>query len=383
MTAQPSTEKTGEGAAVILTPSDVERLLKDDSPASRVSVLEKVSGHYNVNGFAEREREIAEQIFRLLMKDVATQVREQLAERIKENPDIPRDIVLHMANDVDSVSLPVLKATSVLSDADLVNIIEASRDLNKLMVISQRDTVSERVSEALVETSYPQVVSSLLSNENAAISTRALEKIVEEFRSEPNVIQSMVARKSLPLTLVERLVSEASDAVAAQLKKQYNLSDAQLSKDTTGSQDEFMLRMLQHNNNENEVVALVAQMAQRDRLTASLVMTALCRGQLPFFTAAMAYFSNIPFVNARRLIDDKGDHGFRGIYEKSGLPDSMFQAIRLILQTVKSMENDEAIPGSLLYANHLVQNVLAAAGNREIEYLPYFLALIRQNISRH
>ena len=47
------------------------------------------------------------------------------------------------------------------------------------------------------------------------------------------------------------------------------------------------------------------------------------------------------------------------------------------------MENDDAIPGSLLYANRLVERVLAASGDKDIEYLPYFLALIRQNIHRH
>jgi len=381
MTAQPST--SASNTAVILTPHDVERLLKDDSPDSRVGVLEKVTQHYNVNGFAEREREIAEQIFRLLMKDAAIRVRETLAERIKENPNIPRDIVLHMANDVDSVALPLLESSMVLSDADLVNIIEASRDVNKLMVISKREQVSERVSEALVETSYPQVLTSLLSNDGAAIGERALERIIDDFRGEPHVIEAMVERKSLPMTLVERLVNEVSDAVADQLKSRYHLTDEQIEKETAGTRDDVMLRMLQHDIGDDEVMALVRQMAAEDRLTPSLVMTALCRGQLPFFTAALAHYAAIPYQNARKLVADKGDFGFKGLYGKSGLPESMFQAIRLILLVVKSMENDDAIPGSLLYANRLVERVLAASGDKDIEYLPYFLALIRQNIHRH
>jgi len=106
MTAQPFISATL--SATILTASDVERLLKDDSADSRVSVLEKVSKHYNADNFGERERDIAEQIFRLLMKDTVVRVRETLSERIRENPNIPRDIVFHMANDVDSVALPVL-----------------------------------------------------------------------------------------------------------------------------------------------------------------------------------------------------------------------------------------------------------------------------------
>lgn len=370
-------------APVILTPMDVDRLLRDDSPESRVAVLEKVSVHYNRSGFADREREIAEQIFRLLMKDTALRVRETLAERIKDNANIPRDIALHMANDVNSVAIPVLSASQVLSDADLVNIIEASSDLEKLMVISKRDYVSERVSNALVETSYPQVVSSLLDNDGANMSDRLLDKIVSEFRNDPGVVESLVERKSLPITIVERLVNEASDAIAEQLKKKYQLTDEQLKKDTIGTRDDVMLRMLRHDLSEDETKALVAQMAAQDRLTPSLIMTALCRGQLLFFTAALAHFAGIPLVNARKLIGDRGEFGFKGLYSKSGLPDSMFEAIRQILGVVRDLQEDEAIPGSLLYANRLVERVLAATGGQEVEYLPYFIALIRQNVQKH
>lgn len=382
MTVQPSTKPVV--GAIFLTATDVERLLKDDSPDSRVSVLEKVSENYNAAGFGERERMIAEQIFRLLMKDATLRVRETLSERLKENPEIPRDIALHMANDVDSVALPVLKNSAVFSDADLVNIIEASRDISKLMVISQRQNVSERVSDALVETSYPQVVSSLLHNGTAKISERSMVRIIDEHKTDDDIIGAMVQRRPLPMTLVERLIQEAGDAVANQLKTEYNLTDAQLRGDINATHDDLMLRLLQPDISEQEVVALVAQLGQQDRLSASLVMTSLCRGQLTFFTAALAYYSKIPFANAVALISDKGEHGFLGLYRKSGLPESMYQAIRLVLQVVKDMVGDDAIPGSLLYANRLVENILRHAGeDADIEYLPYFIALIRQNIHRH
>lgn len=381
MTAQPSTSP--QLAPTILTASDVERLLKDDSADSRVSVLEKVSKHYNAESFGERERDIAEQIFRLLMKDTAVRVRETLAERIKENPNIPRDIVFHMANDVESVALPVLAVTEVLSDSDFVKIIEATRDMDKLLTISKREGVSERVSDALVETRYPDVITSLLMNGTALIAERSLSKVVDEFRHDAGVIAAVAERQPLPMTLVERLVNEASEAVASQLKERYNLSSEQVDADTAASRDDIMLRMLKHDLPDDELMALVRQMAATERLTSSLVMTALCRGQLNFFTAAMAHYANIPFPNARKLVADKGEFGFRGLFEKSGLPESMFHAVRLILSTVKDMEDGDAIPGSLIYANQLVRNVLQAADGRDVEYLPYFIALIRQNIARH
>ena len=368
---------------VILTPMDVQRLLTDDSSDSRASVLEKIARSYNGDQFHGRERDIAEQVFRLLMKDVALRVRETLAERIKDNVNVPRDIVLHLANDVESVANPVLVSSKVLSDADLVSIVEKSHDMGKLLAITKRETVSPRVTDALVETRYAQVMTSLLSNDGATISDRSFEKIAEDFRNDASVMDALTGYPKLPITVVERIITQVSGAVAAELKDKYNLSDQELVKDANHAREDFMVRLLEHDLSQQEIEELVTQMAAEDRLTPSIVVTALCRGQLPFFTVAMAQFAQIPVENTIKLITDRGAHGFNGLYEKSGLPDTMMDAVRLLLRAVQDMHGDNSVPGSMLYANRLAERVIVSAGSQQIEYLPYFIALIRQNQSRN
>lgn len=380
MTAQPSTSSEPYCSPMILTSADVERLLNDESHESRIAILEKVSHHYNGAQFEGREREIAEQIFRLLVKDVTLRVRTVLAERLKDNPEAPRDVILQLAHDVESVALPILQASYVLSDADLVSIIEASHDISKLMAISKRETVSSRVSDALVETHYPQVVTSLLINQGATISERAYEKISTNFKNEPTVTDAMVARHPLPRSVVERLVAQVSETVASELRQKYSLSEANHNKADSGARDDIMQQLLEGTMDKPAIVALVDRLLQTDKLTPSLAMTALCRGQLVFFTVAMARFANVPIANAEQLLADRGELGFRGIYQKSGLPDSMYDAIRLLLQAVRDLDGDDALPGSMHYANRLVARVVALAGDQPIEYLPYFIALIRQNM---
>ena len=377
-----STNQDGVRSDVILTPMDVDRLLHDDSPDSRANVLEKIALTYNSDQFHGRERDIAEQVFRLLMKDVALRVRETLADRIKDNVNVPRDIVLHLANDVESVANPVLVNSKVLSDADLVSIVEKSHDMGKLLAITKRDEVSPRVSDALVETRYEQVMTSLLNNDGANLTERAFEKIAEDFRNNSAVIEALSRKPKLPITVVERIITQVSSAVAAELKEKYKLSDQELAKGANHAREDFMVQLLEHDLSQEEIEALVIQMAGDDRLTPSIVMTALCRGQLLFFSVAMAHFANISVVNAMRLIADRGAHGFNGLYEKSGLPESMIDAVRLLLRAVQDMVGDNSIPGSMLYANRLAERVIISAGAQQIEYLPYFIALIRQNQHR-
>lgn len=378
---QQSTDSLHED--IILTQMDVERLLHDDSSESRASILEKISRNYNAEQFKGREREIAEQVFRLLMKDVAVRVREALADRIKGNASVPRDIVLHLANDVESVAIPVLRDSKVLSDADLVNIVEQSHDMGKLVAIADREEVSSRVSDALVETRYAQVMTRLLVNNGATISERSLERISEDFRNDSAVMEVLAAKPKLPITVVERIISQATDKVANKLKEQYKLKDSDAKRDSTTAREDFMLRLISEDSgSQEEIEALVSQMAIEERLTPSIVMTALCRGQLTFFVIAMAQFAGITVANALRLVEDRGEHGFNGLYKKSGLPDSMTDAVRLLLRCVQDMKADDIEPGSPLYANRLAERVIYSAGAQQIDYLPYFIALIRQNAHR-
>ena len=365
-----------------LSREDVERLLKDDSPDSRGNVLEKVAGHYNADALNEREQEIAEHIFRLLMKDMSARVRVTLSERVKDNASVPRDIVLHLAHDIESVASPVLKDSKVLSDADLVSIVEASHDIGKLMAVSQREEVSERVSGALVETNYTPVLTSLLGNERAKISTQDLTKIATDFAEDESVAGALAKKANLPAAVVERLITRASAAVAADLKQKYQISEADIKEDSSKVRDELMLRLLEGELSEPEMEQLVTQMAENGSLSPSIMMTALCRGQLLFFIMAMASMAKVPLANAVRLVADKGVHGFNGIYAKSGLPETMMEAMRVIVRAVQDLEGDTAIPGSILYANRLAEGVVRQVGNQNIEYIPYFLALIRQNAHR-
>ncbi len=52
---------------------------------------------------------MAEQIFRIMVKDAEVRVREALAINLKENPNVPHDVAVTLAKDVDQVALPVLR----------------------------------------------------------------------------------------------------------------------------------------------------------------------------------------------------------------------------------------------------------------------------------
>lgn len=364
----------GEPANIYLSQADVDFLISDKSVDSRLNVLHKIAANYSSGYFQDREQLFAEQIFRVLMQDTELRVREKLALQL-QNADVPRDIILHMAKDVEQVSIPVLQSSHILSDADLIDLVETSRELTKLIAISQRDRLSARVSDALVETHYPQVVTSLLENNGAIITPDNYEQIISEFSREQSVTAAMANRAELPLPIVEKLIRHVSDSIAAQLEAKYPL-DALAQQQVRES---MTLDLASNKRSDAELHNLVTHMIAENKLTPSLILSALCRGQLRFFEIALATVADIPDHNARRLIYDKGPLGFRAIYDKTGLPESMFDAVRLVIMVVNDLQSNGMEPGNAGYSNGLVERVLQHASGKQIDNLPYIIALIRQS----
>ena len=109
-----------------LSKQDVERLSHDLSVENKALTAQKISAYYDGKDISERGRKLAEDIFRIMVEDVQIKVREVLSESLKNCKSIPRDIVLKLINDQDSVAVPFIKYYDNLTDEDLITILEIS-----------------------------------------------------------------------------------------------------------------------------------------------------------------------------------------------------------------------------------------------------------------
>lgn len=366
-----------------LTQEDVRNLLQESVPESRAAVAAKIAANHAAGQFRENELLVAEQIFRLLLRDTETRVRASLAEGLKNDPKAPHDVMLKLAtDDSEEVSLPVLQHSDVFNDEDLLDIVRSHGEITKHIAIANRKSVSSMVSAALVETQNEDVVGHLVKNSGANISEHSMHKIIEDHGTSQEVVSHVVQRANLPVTVVENLLSIVSESVANRLKSQYKEVAERVEREANRAREGMTLRLLDTTRDEVAVLQLVQQLFEADRLTPSIILTSLCRGNFNFFEASLARMAGIPLDNARKLIRDKGDLGFRSLYQKAGLPDSMFDACRLVLSVMHEIadQGGDTAPGTIHFANRVVEKVLLHQQGREIENLAYIIALIRQNV---
>ncbi len=341
-----------------LSAKDVSRLLTDPSAEARAETAAKVAGEYGVGSLSKTEREIAQEIFRVMAKDIELLVRETLSQSLKEIPDVSSDIARILAEDEsDSVALPILEFSKALTEQDLIEIIAVCSPVRHVAV-ARRENVTAKVSDAIVDKGHEDAVVALVSNKTAQIAEKTFDKVIDKFGESQRVQEPLVKRERLPLTIAERLVAKVSDSLKQYLVTHHELSPQVASDLLLESRERAVVRLLQDDDNHPDVTELVEQMDVNGRLTASIILRALCTGDLNFFEAAIAHKAHVPLQNARVLIHDDGDLGMRALYEKASLPSRLYPAFHSAMGIAKLSESERSDRGPDWRSRLIMERVL-------------------------
>jgi uncharacterized protein (DUF2336 family) len=288
----------------ILSHEDVDRLLTERSPDARAALAGKVAVSLAEPGLTLGEIALAQDIVRILARDVEAKVRGSIAQALRDSRHLPRDVALRLAEDIDSVALPVLAESLVLTDADLVGLVRHGT-VAKQETIASRPNLGEPVSDALITQAGEPAVATLMSNPTAQIGDASFDQAVTRFAGSDRVKQAMVLRNTLPPAVAERLVMLVTGELQQHLVRVHALSPGIASDIVLRSRESAIIR-LSMGASEDELVRMVSQMQRSDRLTPSLLLRALCTGDIAFFEAAMAVKGDVPLANAQILIHERG-----------------------------------------------------------------------------
>ncbi len=316
----------------LLTPEDVSRLLATPSADLRADLAGRLGEQMTAENFAPGELTLAQDIVRMLARDVETTVRAALAHSIRSARTMPHDVALRLARDIEAVALPVLSDCLVLTDDDLVELVRAGTP-DKQNAVAGRHGVSERVADALVDHADERAVATLMANPTAEVSTESMEKAVDRFADSAVVKETMVMRAALPMTVAERLAVLVSRRLQEHLVQHHDLSPAMATDLVMRGREDAIIR-LSAGTDEPNLLRMVRQMHHSRRLTPSVVLRALCTGDIAFFEAAMATMADVPVENARILVHDPGRSGLASLCRKAGLPGSLMPMVSAAVHAV-------------------------------------------------
>ncbi|NVJ92012.1 MAG: DUF2336 domain-containing protein [Methylocystaceae bacterium] len=334
-----------------ITQNDVKALYDDTSPQRRASLAHKIGRSLRKGDLSDTESELAVAICQQLSQDVETSVRQALAESIKDNTEIPKELAVQLANDVLEVSLPVLEFSRLLNDQELITIAR-SGDTQRQIAITHRAEISPVLSHTLAEVGDENVVESLLQNPGAEIEDETYESVLDRFKHSPRIHTGMAKRHTLPKHIIERMVDLVGDQLKAYLVTHHQVSHVLAEKMILESRTDAVRRLLADPMSTRDAETLVKELARKEKLTPELIFRALEIGDRAFFEHAMAQRVGIAIDAARTLIKDPGERGFAALYQKAALPKKDFQAINYLVDVeyrskrnapiTKTPDHDEA-----------------------------------------
>ncbi len=342
-----------------LNKEDIVTLSKEPNAVNRSVTAEKVGALYKSGQISSQALSLAEDIFRILVKDIEIKVRESLSESLKNCKNLPSDIVKELINDVDSVSMPFIKYYADLSQEDIISIID-SQNINKQKAVAMRTDLKENISHYIAQNCSEDVVGVLISNESAHIEEDTFDVIIDRFPKSDAIKKNMVYRSELPVSIIEKIVHSLSDELLRHLVLTHNLPNDIACDIVEQVKEKTTLKISEEYSSDKKIEELIHELYTSNRLTASLVVRAICMGDLKFFEYALVYLSNTPILEVRKILfNNSMDFMVRNLLRKAYIPKSMFPAVFSALKVIKDIRFDYKKNDSTSFAHKVIERILS------------------------
>ncbi len=312
------------------------KLAEDRSLAGRSMLVERVSDVFLTTGreLTDAEYGIMSDILRRLVEDVASEVRAALAEGLAEWPETPRDLIKQLANDEIMVAESILLRSDLLEDAELIDIVNLRTTQHRL-AIAARETLSEGVTDALVEAGEQSVIERLLANKGSILSAKTMKFLVEESQNIEAYQEPLIRRDELSVELAERMYGWVSKALKKQITEYFDVDPAILDQTMDATIEKLINEVRARSRQGKRPVQLKELLAYAQATDPDFLIALLREGQIALFEGLLAELTKLPIETAQRFIYEPRGEAFAIACKGAQIPKSQFGTILVLSREVR------------------------------------------------
>jgi uncharacterized protein (DUF2336 family) len=355
-----------------LTDGDIRTLIKGPTEEDRAQAAHKICRCIDDAALSAEERAHAEGIIAIMAQDAAVLVRRALSVALKNSPKLPRDIANKLAHDIETIALPIILNSPVLTDADLVEIVCVSPPA-KQIAVAGRETLSTTVTGAIAQYAVGEAVQRALANDNADFDEAGLETTIDRFAGVSSITATMVRRDSLPLGVTEKLITLVTGEVFDHLVNHHELPPQIAIDLALGARERATLDIVEQAGHQRDVGRFVQQLNLNGRLTPSLLMRGLCLGHIEFVEHAIAELAGLSHHRTWLLVHDSGPLGLKAAFDRAGLPPRLFPSFRAAIEVYHSIEREGASVDRMSFRKRMLERTLTLFQSVPKDDLDYLL----------
>ncbi|TNE34549.1 MAG: DUF2336 domain-containing protein [Alphaproteobacteria bacterium] len=305
---------------------------------------------------SEREHALVSGILTKVITEIETTLRQNLAEELAELDDAPHELINLLANDEIEVARPILFKSHLLAEPDLIEIIQ-NRSKEHLLVIAERDDVSVRISDLLINYGDEDVISHLIENGDAIISRESMEYLVEESKRIDRFQEPLIARHDIPAELAHKMFWWVSAALRRHILEHFEIDELSLNeKIVAAAKTEYRFDVPEQGSHADK---LIAELAERKELTERFLVQALRGKQIRLFITGIAHKSGLDYLKISRFIYDPNAEALTVVIKALGFDRNTFSAIYLLTRnisdssSIKNTTNPEEVEIMLKFYDKL------------------------------
>src|ERR1700752_1395651 len=340
--------------------------------AERAEATSALARAYLYSDLTPDDRAAAEGAMILLLDDPSPLVRFALADALGASADAPAAVVHALVNDQPDIAVVVLERSPLLLDSDLVDSVAVGGALMQ-SAIARREMLPRAVSAAIAEVGSADACLTLIENVSADIAEFSLSRIVQRFGHLAAIREALLAWADLPAAIRHSLVVKLSATLAAFVVACRWMEEGRAQRIAQEACEKATVILAA----EFDVSPLVGHLRETGQLTAGLVLRSLLSGNVDFFEQALAELAELPAARVSALLHDRRAAGFKAVYERAGLPSSVYPAFRA---AIEAMHDDGlAEPGGATrLKRRMVERVLTSCAGLPVGDVEPLMMLLRR-----
>ena len=199
--------------------AELEDALAGGSSERRAEVLARVTDLF-VHGsqaFDAEQVALFDDVYARLVKEIETNTLAEVGRRLAMLDNAPPRLMHQLAaHEEIAVAAPVLAQAPGLEDTHLVEIAREKSQAH-LLAMSERPSLSEPVTDVLVDRGYSIVVHCVAANAGARFSENGFATLVRRAEDDEELAAKVIDRTDVPRELFCRVLVQATDAVRQRL----------------------------------------------------------------------------------------------------------------------------------------------------------------------
>lgn len=291
---------------------------------------------------SESERDMIADVVLSLLRQAERDLRESLSERICAMDEVPEEVVLYLAHDVISVAKPVLKYSPILTEQDLLYIIQ-SKGRDYWAAIAERKLLASSVVDALVDRNDETTAVNLLLNEQIALKTTAIEAFAELSKYSEKLAEPLLRRPELPQRIAMDLYWHVSALLRERIVENFKIPQEKLDAALQDALDDFNDTAIgvQDPKPSALMTDLARQYGRQERITDQMLVKTLRRGQIRFFVALMAERSGLTPALVHEVMRQVGGQGMAVACKATRITKENFISLFLLARSLT--RGDQAV----------------------------------------